>query len=204
MISKGLVAAARAAARDVVDRLAPFAEEGIPIVGLEPSCILTMRDEYFDLLPGDPRVARVAAAVRTFEEFIAALSEAGRLTLEYTAEERRVLLHAHCHQRALVGTGPAERALSLPPGYRVETVDSGCCGMAGSFGFEREHYEVSLAMAEQRLLPAVRQEPESTLIVAAGASCRQQIEQGTGRRVLHPAEALRDALCAVAAGSLRS
>jgi Fe-S oxidoreductase len=104
------------------------------------------------------------------------------------------LLHGHCHQKSLVGTGPSIRALTLPPNYTVTEVDSGCCGMAGSFGYEAEHYDISLKMAERRLLPAVRQAAEDTIIVAAGVSCRQQIKHGTGRQALHPAEVLRNAL----------
>ena len=194
MISKGLVRKARRAARDTIERLTPFAEQGIPIVGLEPSCILSIRDEYFALLPGDWRVKLVAEHCYTFEEFIAGLADAGNLKLDFNDETRHVLLHGHCHQKALVGTGPSQRVLSLPDGYTVTEVDSGCCGMAGAFGYEIEHYDISMAMAERRLLPAIREQDDDTIIAAAGASCRQQIEHGTGREALHPAEVLRDAL----------
>jgi Fe-S oxidoreductase len=112
-----------------------------------------------------------------------------------------LLLHGHCHQKALVGMGPSKRALSLPPNYQVTEVDSGCCGMAGSFGYEAEHYELSLKMAERRLLPAVREATAETMVVAAGLSCRQQIWHGCGRRALHPAQVLRAAMAA--RGSLR-
>jgi FAD/FMN-containing dehydrogenase/Fe-S oxidoreductase len=194
MISKGLVDKARRAAQDTVDRLAPFAEQGIPIVGLEPSCLLAIRDEYFSLLPHDPRVKIVAEHCYTFEEFVARLADEGQLALDFTDEARQVLLHGHCHQKSLVGTSPSQRALSLPAGYQVSEVDSGCCGMAGAFGFEVEHYDISMAMAERRLLPAVREQSPDTLIVAAGVSCRQQIQHGSGRRALHPAEVLRAAM----------
>ena len=194
MISKGLVEEARAAARETIDRLAPFAEQGLPIVGLEPSCLLTLCDEYRYLLPDDPRAHLVADHAVTFEEFLAGLAETGRLNLSFTDVPRQVLLHGHCHQKALVGTGPAKRVLSLPPGYAVAEVDSGCCGMAGSFGYEAEHYALSLRMAERRLLPAVREAAPDALIVAAGVSCRSQIRHGTGRAALHPAEVLHQAL----------
>lgn len=194
MISKGLVDKARQAARDTVDHLAPFAEQGIPIVGLEPSCLLSVRDEYLYLLPDDPRVKIVAQQCYTFEEFMARLVDEGRLELEFTGEARHVLLHGHCHQKSLVGTNPSQRTLTLPPGYTVTEVDSGCCGMAGAFGYEVEHYDISIAMAERRLLPAVREQSEHTLIAAAGVSCRQQIKHGTGRQALHPAEILRAAM----------
>lgn len=194
LLSAGLVAEARAAARHTLAGLAPLAESGLPIVGLEPSCLLTLRDEYFDLLPGDRRVEIVAARARTFEEFVAEQHAAGRLALRFRAAPRNVLLHGHCHEKALIGSEPALGTLSLPPGYVVAEIDSGCCGMAGSFGFEAEHYELSRQLAERRLWPAVREAGAETVIAAAGVSCRQQIEHGTGRRALHPAEVLRDAL----------
>lgn len=194
MISKGLLDEARLIALDTVNRLAPLAERGLPIVGLEPSCILTLRDEYHYLLPEDPRVDGIAELAVTFEEFLTALADRGDLDLTFTSEARRLLLHGHCHEKALVGTAPSHRVLSLPAGYQVTEVDSGCCGMAGAFGYEAEHYEISLKMAERSLLPAIRDAESDTAIVAAGISCRQQIEHGTGRQALHPAEVLRQAL----------
>jgi Fe-S oxidoreductase len=194
MISKGLVTKARRAARDTVERLFPFAAAGIPIVGLEPSCILSLRDEYVALLPDDRRVQMVADQCYTFEEFIAKLADEGQLDLDLTDEARELLLHGHCHQKALVGAGPSKRTLTLPTGYSVTEVDSGCCGMAGSFGYEAEHYDISLAMAERRLLPAVRRRSPGTIVAAAGVSCRQQISHGAGVRAFHPAEILRAAL----------
>lgn len=193
-ISKGMVDKARAVAQETVKRLAPYAERGIPIVGLEPSSLLTLRDEYLYLLPEDDSARRVAAGAYTFEEFIARLADEGTLGLDFRDDPQQILLHGHCHQKSLVGTGPSKRALTLPSNYTVIEVDSGCCGMAGSFGYESEHYQISMQMAERRLLPAVRQASEDTLIVAAGVSCRQQIIHGTGRPVSHPAEVLRAAL----------
>jgi len=194
MISKGLLDEARLAALDTVNRLAPLAEEGLPIVGLEPSCILTLRDEYHYLLPDDPRVDRVAELAVTLEEFLTTLADRGDLDLQFTPDPRRLLLHGHCHEKALIGTAPTHRALSLPKSYQVTEIDSGCCGMAGAFGYEAEHYDISLKMAERSLLPAIRNAESDTVIVAAGISCRQQIEHGTGRQALHPAEVLRHAL----------
>jgi FAD/FMN-containing dehydrogenase/Fe-S oxidoreductase len=193
-ISKGMIKEARAAARSTLTHLAPLAERGIPIVGLEPSSLLTLRDDYLYLLPDDPRVPLVAAHAFTFEEFIADLADAGQLRLTFSDKPRHILLHGHCHQKALVGTKPAIRALSLPPNTTITEVDSGCCGMAGSFGYEAEHYDISMQMAERRLLPAVREAGDDTLIVAAGISCRQQIKHGAARQALHPAEVLRAAL----------
>ena len=194
MISKGLVKKARTAARNTVARLVPFAEAGLPIIGLEPSCLLSFRDEYLYLLPGDAQAQRVAKQAVLFEEFIACLADAGQLPLSFTREKRDLLLHGHCHQRALVGTEPTRQVLSLPENYEVREVDSSCCGMAGSFGYEKEHYRISCTMAERRLLPEVRASGGATIVVAPGTSCRHQIEHGSARRVLHPAEVLRDAL----------
>jgi Fe-S oxidoreductase len=194
MMSEGLVDAARKSAHEVVERLLPFAQAGLPIVGLEPSCILSLRDEYLYLLPNQAEARLVADHAFTFEEFIVRLKDSGELKATFTDTSREILLHGHCHQKALVGTEPSRRALSLPPNYRVREVDSGCCGMAGSFGYEAEHYEISLQMAERRLLPAVRSASAETMVVAAGVSCRQQIKHGTGQQALHPAEVLRDAL----------
>jgi FAD/FMN-containing dehydrogenase/Fe-S oxidoreductase len=193
MISKGLVKEAKQAARRTVAELVPYIEAGLPIVGLEPSCLLSLRDEY-SYLADHPQTGDLAALALTFEEFIARLAAENRLDWRLTPEPRRVLLHGHCHQKALVGTGPSKQVLGLPPNYTVQEVDSGCCGMAGSFGYEADHYEVSMQMAERQLLPAVRASGPETLIAAAGVSCRQQIKHGAGRGALHPAEVLRGAL----------
>ena len=184
MLSEGLVDAARENARRNLDLLAPLVERGVPLVGLEPSCILTMRDDYRKLLPGDERVEKLAEATRLFEE--ALLEMEAELPLRGGAP---VLLHGHCHQKALVGTGPTEEVLALAPGTEVTVVDSGCCGMAGLFGYEKGHYEVSMKMGERRLFPAVREAKES-VVIAPGTSCREQIQGGAGRRAQHPAEYL--------------
>ncbi|UCG23253.1 MAG: FAD-binding protein [Chloroflexota bacterium] len=194
-MSKGLVRQARNAARRMVDHLAPLVEEGLPVVGLEPSSLLSLRDEYLSLLPIDPKVKLIAQNAYTFEGFVARLAKEEWLDdVAFTDEARHILLHGHCHQKSLVGMGPSKQALSLPANYTVEEVDSGCCGMAGAFGYEVEHYDISMQMAERRLLPAVRQASAETLIVAAGVSCRQQIKHGAQRQALHPAEVLRQAL----------
>lgn len=191
MISKGLFEKARDAARETVEKLYPFAEKGIPIIGLEPSCLLTLRDEYLYLLPGDPRPAKIAEHAVLFEEFVATKATRGEWHLPLNKQDETMLLHGHCHQKSLVGTGPSKQVLALT-GATVTEVDSGCCGMAGSFGYEAEHYEVSMKMGERQLLPAVREAEGS--VVAAGVSCRAQIAHGTGQRALHPAEVLRKAM----------
>jgi FAD/FMN-containing dehydrogenase/Fe-S oxidoreductase len=194
-ISKGLVKPARKTAHRVVRQLAEHAEAGVPIVGLEPSCILTLRDEYKALLHDRPDVETVAAAAVTFEEFVAQCIDRGELDdADWRTSRRRLLVHGHCHQKSLVGMAATEKVLSYPPGYDVSTIDSGCCGMAGSFGYEAEHVEISRQMAERRLAPAVREAGDDTIVVASGMSCRSQIKDTTGRDALHPAEVLRDAL----------
>ncbi len=193
-LSKGLVDKAQQSARKVLDRLAPHAQQGIPIIFLEPSDLSAILDDYVSLLPQDERVPLLAAHSLSLEQFIAQLADAGELNLTFTEEPRQILLHGHCHQKALIGTGPARRALSLPPNYTVTELDTSCCGMAGSFGYEAEHYAISLKMAERRLLPAVRAANADTIIVAPGTSCRHQIADSSGRTALHPAEVLRDAL----------
>ncbi|MBI3913083.1 MAG: anaerobic glycerol-3-phosphate dehydrogenase subunit C [Chloroflexi bacterium] len=198
MISKGLIEPAKANAAWNVAALARYAEQGIPIVGLEPSCLLTLQDEYPDLVD-DPRAATVAANAFLFEEFLCREMDAGRVPSPITWERegmrapRKFLFHGHCHQKALVGSAPSLRVLRALPNVQVTEIDSGCCGMAGSFGFEKEHYEISQAIGERRLFPQIRQEPQAE-IVTAGVSCRQQIAHATGRRARHLAEVLADAL----------
>jgi FAD/FMN-containing dehydrogenase/Fe-S oxidoreductase len=193
-ISKGLVKQARKAARETVDRLYPFAKQGLPIVGLEPSCLLSMRDEYHFLLPGDPKVQVVADHCYTFEEFISKLAGEDQLHLPFTCQQRHLLLHGHCQQKALVGTAPTKQTLTLPEGYEVKEIDSSCCGMAGSFGYEAEHFDISMKMGERRLFPEIRESDDEAIIVAAGTSCRHQIEDGTGKKALHPAQVLHQSI----------
>ncbi len=193
MISKGLLEDARRAARRNVEALAPLVEQGAAIVGCEPSCLLTLRDEYLDLLKG-PEVERVASLSYLLEEFLCMLKDSGQLDLRFRPEKKKVLLHGHCHQKAHIGTASTLRALRFPSGYEVTEINSGCCGMAGSFGFEKEHYEISKTIADHRLIPAITAATPDTEIVITGVSCRQQIAHFTSRRPRHAAEVLRDAL----------
>ncbi|HWL15443.1 MAG TPA: FAD-binding oxidoreductase, partial [Opitutus sp.] len=165
--------------------------------GLEPSALLGFRDEYPDLVPDGliPRAHALSRQALLFEEFIAREMDRGRISPDaFTREPRTIKLHGHCHQKALSSLAPAIRALSLPRNYKVEVIPSGCCGMAGSFGYEAEHFELSQKIGELVLFPAVRASDPATLIAAAGTSCRHQIKDATGRRALHPAEILFDAL----------
>jgi FAD/FMN-containing dehydrogenase/Fe-S oxidoreductase len=193
MISKGMLAEAKALAEWNVARLAPLVARGIPIVGLEPSCLLTLRDEWVELVRTD-EARQVARSSFLLEEFL--LRERSRgLSMPWKngTPLRRALLHGHCHQKAMVGTAPTVAALRWA-GFEVSEVDSGCCGMAGSFGFEREHYDISVSLGNRRLAPAVNALPADTEVVAPGISCRQQIQHLAGRRAKHPAEVLRESL----------
>ena len=193
MLSKGLLDDARAAAARNVRALDGFASRGTPIVGCEPSCLLTLRDEYLDLAPGDA-ARRVADAAVLIDEFLVRLSAEDRLDIDWTEARQRVLFHGHCHQKAAVGSRPSLDALRLVPGQFVEEVNSGCCGMAGSFGFEKGHYDVSRKIGAERLFPAVEAAGPDTEIAVSGVSCRQQIDHFTSRRARHVAEVLRDRL----------
>ncbi|TAJ85666.1 FAD-binding oxidoreductase [bacterium] len=192
MISKGMLREARDHAAWNVARLFPYVERGVSIVGLEPSCLLTLRDEYPELLRSEA-TKLVASRSFLFEEFILQEREAGRLSLGFKSDGKKALLHGHCHQKALVGTASTVAALRWA-GFEVTEVDSGCCGMAGSFGFEKEHYDLSVAIGNRRLVPAVKAAEPSVEIVASGISCRQQIEHLTGRKAKHPAELLWEML----------
>ena len=194
LLSKGMVPAAQRLALRTVEVLHPYAEQGIPIVGLEPSSILTLRDEFLDLLPGEPRAEAVAEVACTFGEYVQEREEAGAFAgADWKEASGPVLLHGHCHQKALIGTDATERMLERA-GYTVEAVDAGCCGMAGAFGYEAEHVDVSKQMAELRLAPAVRASDSETHIAAPGFSCRSQIKDVTDRTAQHPAELLWGAL----------
>ena len=193
-LAAGLADEARKEAARTLAALKPFVDAGVPIVGLEPSCLLTLRDEFTVLLPGDDTKA-LAAKAMLFEEFLAAEAEAGNLTLPLAdAGGGKALLHGHCHQKAFAAMGAVEATLRLVPGLNVETVDSSCCGMAGAFGYDTDNVAVSKRMGELALLPAVRSAEADTVIVADGTSCRHQIADGTPREAVHVARVLDDYL----------
>jgi FAD/FMN-containing dehydrogenase/Fe-S oxidoreductase len=192
-LAAGLVEEARAEARRTIESLTPHIAAGRAIVGLEPSCLLTLRDEFTALLPGAESEA-VAEQALLFEEFLEKENAAGRLDLPLGPLPGKALLHGHCHQKAFAAMPAVEVALHLIPDLDVEIVESSCCGMAGAFGYDAETIDISLAMGELSLLPAVREAARETVIVADGTSCRHQIADGAGRRALHVAEVLADAL----------
>ncbi|MCO5107688.1 MAG: FAD-binding protein [Burkholderiaceae bacterium] len=193
-LSTGMVDEARTEARRTLAALAPWVERGVPVVGLEPSCLLTMRDEFLALGLGEAAVA-LASRAMLFEEFLAREHEAGRLALALQPlPQARALLHGHCHQKAFDAVGAVRTVLGLIPSLKVELIESSCCGMAGAFGYEAEHHEISMKMGEAALLPAVRAAGPDDLVVADGTSCRHQIADGAGRRAEHVACVLARAL----------
>ena len=198
-LAAGLVDEARAEARRTLAALAPFVERGVPVVGLEPSCLLTMRDEFLVMGLGDA-AHRLAGQALLFEEFLAREHAAGRLDLRLGAlPQAEALLHGHCHQKAFDAVRPIETVLGLVPGLAVKTIESSCCGMAGAFGYEADHYDISMKMGELSLLPAVREAGGDTIVVADGTSCRHQIADGASREAVHVALVLERALQAVGA-----
>lgn len=196
-ISKGFVRRARAAMEKTIAQVDPLAADADAVIGIEPSALLGLRDEAPDLVAPEHReaAARIKDKALLFEEFIAREREANRLDhLEWKdGDGPQILLHGHCHQKALSGTAPLVTALHMIPGAEIIEIPSGCCGMAGSFGYEREHYELSMAIGEQVLFPEIRKHPEA-LICASGTSCRHQILDGTGRTAQHTAQILLNAL----------
>ncbi|MBN1239705.1 MAG: FAD-binding oxidoreductase, partial [Gammaproteobacteria bacterium] len=193
-LAAGMIEEARAEARRLVNALAPVADEGAAIVGLEPACLLGLRDELPGLLPGGAAV-RVGGAALLFEEFLVREQRAGRLHLPLRpAAGRRALVHGHCHQKAFGAMGSVVDALRLVPELEVSTLASSCCGMAGAFGYDTRYIDVSMQMAEASLLPAVRAAGPDTLVVADGTSCRHQIRDGAARDARHVARVLADAL----------
>jgi FAD/FMN-containing dehydrogenase/Fe-S oxidoreductase len=195
-LSVGKVDEARREAVRVVAALAPFAERGVPVVGLEPSCILGFRDEIPAMMK-DPRAKQLSEQTFLFEEFLAREANAGRLRLPLAPIGKRALLHGHCHQKSFAAMGAVETVLKLVPELAVEIIESSCCGMAGSFGFHVETIDASMAMAELSLLPAVRKASMDTILVADGTSCRHQIKDGAGREAVHVARVLANSVAAV-------
>lgn len=198
-ISNGMPDMAREQAQKNVQQLLPYAERGVPIVGTEPSCLLTLRDEYPDLLRDEPlhtASVTVAGKALLMDELIAQLSDDDPSIGDIFREDvtAKILLHGHCHQKAIAGMDPTLTALALAPGYQVDLVDSPCCGMAGSFGFETEHYEISRAMGALKLFPSVQAAPDESVVAITGVSCRQQINHFTSRTPRHVVELLEDAL----------
>ncbi len=196
-LSKGLVRKAQEIAVRNIELLSQYISPETPLVGIEPSALLTLRDEYLELCGPmqKDRAQLIAENTLLFDEFIAQERDNGNITpKQFTNQKQLIKVHGHCHQKALASLTPTKKMLTLPENYEVHMIPSGCCGMAGSFGYEAEHFEVSMQIGELVLLPTVRQQPDDVLIAAAGTSCRHQIKDGTNRTALHPIEILWDAL----------
>jgi Fe-S oxidoreductase len=206
-ISKGLLREAQRLAIRNVELLKDVVSSETPLLGIEPSAILGFRDEVPDLVP--ERLVEAANSLAKnallIDEFIARETDKGRIRREaFTEETRDIRLHGHCHQKSLASLAPTVKALQLPIHYKVQVIPSGCCGMAGSFGYEEEHFDISMKIGGLVLFPTVRSAPAKTIIAAPGTSCRHQIRDGTGRTAQHPAEILHDALVPVAEVPSRS
>jgi FAD/FMN-containing dehydrogenase/Fe-S oxidoreductase len=196
-LSKGLIRKAKKIVNENIRLLHSLISAETPLIGIEPSAILTFRDEYADLADDEHLVTarNLASNVFLIDEFIAREIESGHISpAHFTKEKRAIKLHGHCQQKALSSVMHSHRLLSLPENYKVEVIPSGCCGMAGSFGYEKEHYDLSMKIGELVLFPAVRNANDDTIIAAPGTSCRHQVKDGTGRVALHPVEVLYDAL----------
>jgi Fe-S oxidoreductase len=196
-LSKGLLDEARKLAEANVKTFSELISDKTPLVGIEPSAILTFRDEYTSLTRGtcQDKAKVLAKNVLTIEEFIAKEIDKGNITADrFTQKEQLIKVHGHCHQKSLSSMVPTKKMLSLPKNFTVHMIASGCCGMAGSFGYEKEHYEVSMKIGELVLFPVVRKQAAEVIIAAAGTSCRHQIKDGTGRKSMHPVEIIWEAL----------
>lgn len=196
-ISKGLLDKAKTIARRNVKTLSMLVGPGIPLIGIEPSAILGFRDEYPDLVGNElrPEAVRLSKSVYTLDEFLVLEIKSGRIdTSSFTNDSKEILLHGHCQQKAVGSTDDLKFILSFPENFTCREINSGCCGMAGAFGYEKEHYDLSMKVGELALFPAVRLAPETTILCAPGTSCRHHIKDGTGRRAFHPAEILFEAM----------
>jgi Fe-S oxidoreductase len=196
-LSKGLLRKAKHIANFNVSQFAPVISEETPLIGLEPSAILAFRDEYPELVDAElrPQAMKLATHSLLFEEFFVQEIEKGNIgSKQFTNEKKVIKLHGHCQQKAVASTLPTRKMLELPANYSVQEIKSGCCGMAGSFGYEKEHYQLSMQIGEMDLFPAVRKMASEEIITAPGTSCRHHIEDGTGRKALHPVEVLWEAL----------
>lgn len=196
-ISKGLVRTAKRIANRNIEKLSGIINHDTPLIGIEPSAILSFRDEYPDLATHENKQKAKTLAENTllFEEFFAREVAKGKIKPEmFTTRTQHIKLHGHCQQKAIASTSPTKTMLSFPINFTVEEIPSGCCGMAGAFGYEKEHYDLSIRVGELVLFPEIRKTPEKTIIAAPGTSCRHQIKDGTGRQALHPIEVMREAL----------
>ncbi len=189
-LSAGLIDEAKAEARRMLDALGPLVRDGAAVVGLEPSCLLSLRDEFLSMHPG-PEAAALSENALLFEEFLVREAKAGRIATPIAKRDARVLVHGHCHQKSFGAASSVMQALELVDGVQAEMIETSCCGMAGSFGYQRETLETSRAMAELSLLPAVRAAGPDTLLAADGFSCRHQIRDGPGREARHVARVLQ-------------
>jgi Fe-S oxidoreductase len=195
-LSKGLIREAQKIINRNIEKFSPIISAETPLVGIEPSAILTFRDEYPDLASEEnyDKAVQLSTHVLMIDEFLAMEMEKGHIKAEqFSSASKKIMLHGHCQQKSVASVAPTVKILSFPANYSVQTIPSGCCGMAGSFGYEEEHYELSMKIGELVLFPTVRKQENDTIIAAPGTSCRHQIKDGTGRKAMHPVEILWEA-----------
>ena len=194
-ISKGFLRQAKQCAQQSLDVFKPYLNQHLEIIGLEPSAILSFRDEYVRLLPEDPNIKKLATSSLLIEEFLVQELNQGRIDPSiFTKESKIIKVHVHCHQKAHSNQKVTFDLLNAVPNYKVTLMATGCCGMAGSFGYEKEHYDLSMRIGELKLFKAVRKAHKDTIIVANGTSCRHQIKDGVQRLALHPIEVIAQAI----------
>ena len=196
-LSKGMLKRAKKLAEKNVTTFFPIISNNEPLLGIEPSGILSFRDEYPELVSEElrPQARKLSANCYLIDEFLADEFAKGNIeTSKFSSDKKEILFHGHCYQKALASTTPTKIMMQIPENYKVEEIKSGCCGMAGAFGYEKEHYEVSMAVGNLALLPAVRNAHEDVAITATGTSCRHQIKDGASKSSFHPIEILHDAL----------
>mgnify|MGYP003140565631 FL=1 len=195
LISKGFLEEAKREANKNISFLKNRMSNGTPLIGIEPSAILSFRDEYLRFANDKISAETIAKDTFLVEEFLSVEIQKGNITAaQFTSDEKHIKIHAHCHQKSLSNQKVTFDILNLPENYKPTIIPSGCCGMAGSFGYEKEHYEVSMKIGELKLFPAIRKATDNTIFAANGTSCRHQIFDGTGRKALHPVTILRQAL----------
>ena len=194
-ISKGLLSFAKEKAEENIEIFQKLISKETPLIGIEPSAILTFRDEYQRLANDKDKAAQISENTFTIEEFLASCIEKNILSHEiFTKEEKTVKIHGHCHQKSLSSTSPVFHILNLPKNYKVTILNTGCCGMAGSFGYEEEHYDISMQIGEDTLFPKLRKLDSSVIIAASGTSCRHQRNDGVDKTAKHPVEILYNAM----------
>ena len=195
MLSNGMIDKAKENIKSNVEMIYPLVKDGAKLIGVEPSCVLGFMEDFGDLIDDPEKIDLISQNTMLIEQFfLYDATKYGKIEFSNPPKSKKVMFHGHCHQKSLVGTAPAMEVLHMIPGLKLQEIDSGCCGMAGSFGYYTNHYDISMQIGEQNLFPSIRGEDTDTIIISEGVSCREQIEQGTGRKSKHLVEILAEYL----------